>query len=159
MSITQERLKEILHYDPETGAFTWRVDRGSKKFKGLKAGCLRSFAVNIVIDKIQYKAHRLAWLYMTGSFPTEFIDHIDRDPTNNKWNNLRAASCQQNAYNQGPNSKNSTGVKGVSWDCGRQRWKVQVNGAPLSRHKCLLDAISTAYRHQKTIHGEFANHQ
>jgi hypothetical protein len=115
--ITQETLKEVLHYDPKTGLFT-RLKGGSgpNNFIGAIAGFLDDKGyVQICIKNKYYRAHRLAFLYMIGKFPLLYVDHIDGIKTNNKWNNLREATNSQNLQNQKKaNSTNlSTGLLGA----------------------------------------------
>ena len=80
--LTQKRLKELLKYDPETGHFFWLVDRGGIK-AGDEDGCKKRAYVFVSVEDKIYRAHVLAWLYMTGSFPAEFIDHKDLNKQNN----------------------------------------------------------------------------
>lgn len=113
MTLTQERLKELLHYDPETGVFTWLEDRGGRK-AGDIAGCKkRTYNVISVDDRI-YRAHLLAWFYMTGEWPKPFLDHKDTDKHNNAFSNLRIATKSQNMANVGLIKTNNSGLKGVS---------------------------------------------
>lgn len=113
--ITQEYLKDLLHYDPATGVFKWIVPRGRGRVK-IKPGDVagssdgRGYAV-IGIDGKLYRAHRLAFLYMTGSFPKHEVDHKDCDRSNNKWENLREATRSQNLANRG--AQTSLCLKGV----------------------------------------------
>ena len=90
--ITQERLKELLHYDPETGVFTWKVDKGTRARAGQEAGCLNGVSgyIDISIDKKLEKAHRLSFLYMDGSMPPEHTDHINGIRNDNRPQNLYA---------------------------------------------------------------------
>lgn len=98
--IDQARLKEVLQYDPDTGEFIWRQRMSSRAPVGGRAGVTRQDGyVKISIDKRQYFAHRLAHLYMTGKWPQE-IDHRDRNPSNNRWGNLRAVSRSVNLENR-----------------------------------------------------------
>lgn len=111
--LTAQRLREILHYDPETGVFTWRIKRGGK-MPGAVAGCKAVGKVIISIDDTLWRAHRLAWLYMTGNLPTNNIDHIDGNPHNNIFSNLRDVTQLVNAQNiRRPSKNNSIGVLGV----------------------------------------------
>lgn len=112
--LTQERLKEVLAYDPETGLFTWLVSRGRVR-AGDIAGCINPDGYRIVkIDGISHLAARLACFYMTGCWPLIEMDHIDRDEANDRWGNLRQATRVQNLANRGAFSKNSLGLKGVT---------------------------------------------
>lgn len=112
--LTQERLKEVLHYDPDTGVFTWLIDRGSAK-RGNRAGTcgIRGY-IQLTIDGVQYKAHRLVWLYMTGQLPKHQVDHIDRRKWNNAFKNLRDVTPSTNKQNQAdPCANNKSGFLGV----------------------------------------------
>lgn len=83
-TLTQHRLKELLHYEPETGVFTWKVDSrdgGRGHRSGDTAGTLAQGYTVIRVGKVVYKAHRLAWLYVHGSFPEHEIDHVDGKPS------------------------------------------------------------------------------
>jgi HNH endonuclease len=111
--ITQERLKELLSYDPLTGVFLWRVDRGGKR-AGETAGCKKRTYTMISVDDELYRAHHLAWFYMTGEWPEPFVDHRDLNKHNNVWTNLRLATKSQNQANIGLIKSNKSGLKGVS---------------------------------------------
>ena len=111
--LTQERLKELLTYDPLTGDFFWNEDRGGKR-AGDIAGCKRRAYIAISVDDKIYRAHHLAWLWMTGAFPALFIDHRNLNKHNNAWTNLREATKSQNQANIGLTASNKSGLKGVS---------------------------------------------
>jgi hypothetical protein len=96
MTLTAERLREILGYDPETGLFT-RLVRTGRIRAGEVAGTAHSRGYrSIVIDGRVYLSHRLAWLYVHGEWPPEQIDHINRNRADNRLVNLRAAKQSQN---------------------------------------------------------------
>lgn len=126
-------LRELVHYDPDTGDFTWRnrADRSSQwngRYAGKIAGA-RSLSHNrhsIRVDGRCYYAHRLAWLYMTGVWPSGEIDHHDCNPSNNKWANLRHATSSQNNANTRTPRHNTSGYKGVSWVKTHNLWKAQI---------------------------------
>lgn len=111
--ITQEYLKSILNYNPETGMFKWiEVKFGRNVHKNIETLDARGYLV-IKIDYEQYLGHRLAWLYMIGEWPKNLIDHKDGITNNNKWENLREANNLQNMQNRKFSKNNTTGVKGV----------------------------------------------
>ena len=99
--MNQALLKKLLHYDPETGVFVWIVHKSSHALNGAIAGIVRkSGYVEFDINRKRYRAHRLAWLYMTGKWPTNQIDHKNGDRTDNRWENLRDVTPLINSQNQ-----------------------------------------------------------
>ena len=114
--IAQEKLKELLHYDPVTGIFTWLSQASNGINIGHVAGRLNvRGCVEIGICGIVHKAHRLAWLYMTGEWPKEHIDHINGVRNDNRWGNLREATRVINSQNRHKAQRNNiTGFLGVS---------------------------------------------
>ncbi|MCO7736425.1 HNH endonuclease [Brucella intermedia] len=126
-NVTIQRLKEILNYEPETGFFKWRVNRGGKAVQGSLAGTRdRQGYIRINLGGRIYAAHRLAWFYMNGTWPKDQIDHRDLDKANNSWANLREATHAQNQANT--SSKNITGFKGVEKHGSRYRAYIRSNG-------------------------------
>jgi len=125
--ISQERLKELLIYNPDTGDFSRRV--GVKGHEaGEIVGTIRSDKqVVICVDYEFHRAHRLAWLYMTGNWPEDQIDHIDGNRGNNKWNNLRAATASQNQANR-VYEPGASGARGVHKHGNGWRAKIKLNG-------------------------------
>jgi len=113
--ITQERLRELAHYCPETGKFT-HLQSNRRKKAGMHAGSLRNDGyIYVMFDGQRALAHRFAWLYMTGEWPTQEIDHIDGDKANNAFANLRQVSRRVNTENKRKARKNNTtGLLGVS---------------------------------------------
>lgn len=132
--ITQQRLKELLSYDPDTGLFTWLVYRGRCARKGQIAGSIDDGYVKIIIDRNTYRAHRLAFLYVKGVIPTQEVDHINRIRSDNRWSNLREASKSQNMRNKGVHKNNLSGVKGVNYrkESGKYRVLIKVKGKIIS---------------------------
>lgn len=125
--LTVARLREVLDYNPLTGEFTWKVATSNRVKVGEKAGApgVQGYQV-IGLDGILYRRARLAWLFMTGEFPTETVDHIDLDRGNDRWANLRAATMSQNQANQGRPAHNTSGLKGVHLVKRTGRWRAQV---------------------------------
>jgi hypothetical protein len=124
--LTQARLKELLHYDPETGVFTRLVSRnGNNALIGSRAGTPNSHGYTLIqIRGTKHRAHRLAFLYMTGEIPPE-VDHINRVKDDNRWDNLRPATKRENQGNVGLQSNNTSGHRGVSWDKRRGKWRAE----------------------------------
>lgn len=114
--ISQFKLKKLLHYNPRTGIFRWKRAPGFRRdLDGKRAGIIHSDGrVQIMIDYVNYRAHRLAFLYMTGKFPDLEVDHKDGNKTNNRWKNLREASRVVNAQNiRRASSNNKSGLLGA----------------------------------------------
>lgn len=126
--LTQERLREVLKYDPVVGEFRWRIDIGTGRI-GVVAGCLDGKGYLVIkIDRKKYYGSQLAFLYMTGKFAIPTADHKDRNPSNTQWTNLREATRRQNIINSKPTGR--SGLKGASWSEAGQKWKssVKTNG-------------------------------
>jgi hypothetical protein len=99
VKITQERLKELLEYSPETGEFFWKVNHSRKARAGRRAGTNnRNIYIHIVLDGHNYLAHRLAWFYVHGEWP-HLIDHINEIKSDNRLCNLREVPKAVNQYN------------------------------------------------------------
>lgn len=111
--IKQEELKRVLTYDPDSGNFTFNIKKGGMNIGDI-AGYIQADGYRAIsCNGIQYKAHRLAWLYMTGSFPENQLDHINMNKDDNRFSNLRKATRSQNNMNRRSYSNNKLGCKGV----------------------------------------------
>lgn len=130
-ALTLARLRELLHYDPDTGIFT-RVKRCGRMKAGAIAGTKhKDGRVIICIDCVLYKAHRLAWLYVYGKWPDGEIDHKDTNGFHNWIDNLRLATHSQNGQNKRRALSNSkSGILGVRWHLHTKKWSacISVNG-------------------------------
>lgn len=161
--ITQEELKQQLEYNPNTGIFTWAIRKPKVKFGAVAGRTKPKGYVEIRVNLVSYQAHRLAWLYVHGEWPDGLIDHINRDPADNRIANLRVATHQQNFRNVAASSRSSTGVKGVSphSKSGKYRATIRVDGKRLWLG--LFDTITEAgeaYREAAEVHhGDFAHHE
>lgn len=121
--LTQKRLMEVMSYDSLNGLFTWVKPSSNRVKVNDLAGCVCPDGyIKINVDGKPYKAHRLAWLYITGEMPTHEIDHVDGVRSNNQLVNLRQATSKQNKENTGLKRTNNSGYKGVHWDKARQKW-------------------------------------
>lgn len=127
-ALTQDILKELLQYDPSTGDFVWRKDHGVNAKAGALAGVISPVGYRqIGIGSKTYLGHRLAFLYMTGAFPPETVDHANGVRSDNRFENLRAATQSENIANRGPNRNNKVGLKGVSRFGNRYRAQITAN--------------------------------
>lgn len=159
--LTHERLKELLSYDPETGRFTWKVNKGSTARIGVQPMSMNAGGYRrVYIDGRSYRQHRLAWLYMTGQWPTHEIDHINLDRADNRFANLREATPTQNMHNLATPASNTSGRKGAFWHKGARKWmsQIKIDGklVYLGLHKTVDDAAE-AYANAALKHyGEFA---
>lgn len=125
--LTQERLKTLLDYNPETGDFTNKVFRGLRAMPGDMAGNVSQGGyIELTIDKRKYKAHRLAWFYVYGVWPTNSIDHINRVKIDNRICNLRDVTQAQNGQNKTKHTNNTSGYTGVHWHKATKRWRARL---------------------------------
>jgi hypothetical protein len=99
-AVSIERLRELLSYDPNTGALRWKARRHRRKVKRESAQYVR-----IQIEGRLYQAHRVAFAIHYGRWPLPEVDHADRDQSNNRIRNLREATRSQNAANVARSSR------------------------------------------------------
>lgn len=157
--LTAKRLRELLEYNPATGNFYWKTDLGChNKYEGLKAGGVNYHGyVRVAIDGVSYRANRLAWLYMTGDWPSQLIDHVNRNKADDRWENLRLATRSQNRRNAGRAINNTSGLTGVSPAFGK--WRAQISFEGKKKYLGLFttkEAARAAYvSAAKTLFGEF----
>lgn len=130
--LTAERLRELLTYDPLTGVFTWRVNRGGCRV-GEVAGTPHCHGyTTITIDYKRYLAHRLAWLYVHGVFPEHGTDHRYADRSDNRIEHIRPATQAQNTQNlRSHYSNNKCGFLGVSKS--RSMWRAEITVAGVKK--------------------------
>lgn len=153
LELTQETLIKLITYDKETGIFTWKprpikmfkpgkyqlnaCNTWNSRFANKEAGYIwtpKKGKTSYMIIKVtlngkkkDYKAHRLVFLYLEGEFPPESVDHIDGSGLNNKKNNLRKVSHQENMKNKPMRSDNTSGCVGVTWSKNHQKWRACIN--------------------------------
>lgn len=141
--VSAKRLRELLYYDPDLGWFMWLCGT-SRRPTGSVAGSLNVYGYVVIgIDGRVYQASRLAWLYKKGKYPTDFIDHKNRQRDDNMWLNLRAATKKQNMENCELWAHNTTGRRGVTRFRGRFRAQIQHNKK--NRHIGTFDTLEAAY--------------
>lgn len=172
--ITKQLLNELVHYNPETGAFTLlyrdrihfksdgRHKHWNDRFAGRLAGYVRcnGYVFITILDK-KYRAHRLAWLYMTGEFPSDQIDHINGIRSDNRWSNLRSVTNEINAKNQKRKKNNSSGVTGVWWSKQKRKWVAEIMVNYKKIHIGLFSEIekaTAARKEAEKMYGFHKNH-
>lgn len=152
MELTQEIVRELLDYDPETGILTWK-ERDVKWFKSEHASKVwntryankeaftyinKSGHKQGAIFYVNYFSHQIIWLWMTGEWSSEDIDHINGLPFDNRFSNLRHVSHEDNCRNQKLRNTNKSGINGVCWCKNRKRWlaSVTINGKTRIIKRC-----------------------
>lgn len=127
---TLDELRAYLSYDPDTGAVRWvrplRNGRNRKQVRSDEAGYRGPHNITIGFRGVLFAAHRLAWAVHYGEWPTGVIDHINRDPYDNRLCNLRLCSQQQNTFNAGPSKNNTSGFKGVYFRKDTGKWAAEI---------------------------------
>lgn len=147
--ITQEQLKTLISYNPDTGKlYRNGVDISNQRMVS-------------ILGK-NFLTHRLIWLYMTGENPLHQVDHINRNQTDNRWCNLREATNQENNRNKSIRSDNTTGCRGVKYYKNGNRLKryqarIKIDGKYRSLGYYLTaEEASEIYESEaKNIFGEF----
>lgn len=154
--ITALQLRERLQYDPITGLWIWlRSPRAG--YAGRPAGTIDAKGYRVIkIDGQSYKASRLAFLYMTGDWPPDEMDHIDTKPWNDIWTNLRPATRVENIQNRNMRSDNVSGIVGVFWNNARQKWQAQIDKKYLGLFDSLEEAVAARDAAAKESHKDFA---
>jgi len=155
------RLRELFSYDPDTGVFRYIKSPYRGHLVGSVAGTktLSGYS-KIVIGGREYRAHRIAWLWMTGAWPKGEIDNINLDKSDNRWCNLRLATGSQNTANTRAKPFNKSGVKGVCWHKLARKWRATITVNRKQHHLgffCTLESAAAAYAAAAEQHfGEFA---
>lgn len=154
-----EYLRQILMYDPDTGALQWRT-HARASWVGRSAPIKAGNYLRVQIDGRTYAAHRIAWKMFTGSEPVALIDHRNGNGHDNKIANLRPATYHENNRSSSKQHNNKSGYKGVSWHKHAKMWTAQIRDG--KRKICLGYFKDPEDAHQaycgaaKAIHGDFA---
>lgn len=127
-NLTAKQLRELLHYDPDTGIFTWLVRRGMYPAGTIAGNICKDGRINMNVCNQRGFAHRYAWLYVYGVYPTGVIDHINGDNTDNRIANLRDVTRAGNSQNQRhPRSDCGSGYLGVyKNNKGKGNWQARI---------------------------------
>lgn len=157
------RLHELLHYDPETGIFTW-ASGAQPHIVGKQAGSktFRQGYVAITVDRRKLLAHRLAMGMALGKMPVHQVDHINGIKTDNRLANLREATNAENHRNTGVRCTNKSGVKNVYWHKQARKWTVAIRALGkqhfVGQFSDIADAEKAAIAFREAMHGQFVNH-
>lgn len=147
--LTQERLKELVDYNPETGKFTWikkhpmarKIEVGDE-FRSVDS---YGYLMASILGN-RCKAHRLAFLYMTGEWPSDQVDHINGIRKDNRWCNLREVNNLNNHRNMKLQKRNISGVTGVFWHKKNKKWRAMIRANGRNLHLGVFDNLSDAKR-------------
>lgn len=158
--ITQDYVNQLFEY--RDGELFWKIKHSRNILIGKKVGSkTKRGYFQLRIDKKFYLIHRVIFLMHYGHLP-EYLDHIDGNPSNNKIENLRAATLTQNQYNKKLNKNNSSGIKGVSWKITLKKWEVRIQIKKIPKIIGYFDDLELAglvvQEARNKYHGEFANH-
>jgi hypothetical protein len=156
--ISASELREILHYDPLSGEFRWRVTRGSSRAGDLAGSVGANGYRRISLGKKSYQAYRLAWLYVYGKWPLGWVDHRSRQKSDDRIANLRDATPQQSAINRHHGTPNKYGLMGVSKKGGKWVAKIRdgENRRYLGTYNTAEEANASFEKARAMLHGEFA---
>ena len=177
IKITQNLLCEVLDYNEDTGDLRWKIrgehlfDDGIRlnsrqkakswnaRFAGKKAGYLgkEGYFNCTLMDKI-YRSHRLIWLMKTGSWPDQ-VDHINGVRLDNRWENLRDASHQENMQNMSRPINNTSGVCGVSWDKNKNKWQANIRENGKQKFIGRFDKFEDAVKARKVAEQSLGYHK
>jgi hypothetical protein len=155
-----EFVRDLFHYNPETGSVTWK-NKG-KRLNGKEAGNLdKNGYIRIECRGARLCAHRIAWYLYRGEDPPEQIDHINGCRSDNRICNLRLANYNQNLSNSKLSKRNSSGIKGVTFNKACNKWQAQISANNESYYlgcfSDLKEAAIVVSNARKILHGEFAN--
>jgi hypothetical protein len=159
-SLTKEYLHSLFKY--KDGDLYWKVSVSPRAQAGNKAGCFDSSGgyYKTSINGKDYGIHRIVFAMHHGFFPT-IIDHIDRNPANNRIENLREATVSQNAWNAAKNSRNTSGYKNVLFRKQKNKWtcRFKVNGKHIMRGAFNTAKEASVYAEilRQEFHGKFAS--
>lgn len=161
LELTCKRLRELLRYEPDTGDWYWRVRINSKVDVGDAAGTISVHGYRIItLGGTKYRASRLAFLYMTGSWPVNEVDHENRCKLDDRWINLRDVTGSENQINRDLQSNNTSGFRGVHWHTRDCKWIVQVKKENqnffVGQYDSLEEAVVARDLAAKELHGSFA---
>jgi len=156
MNITHDRLVQVLHYNLESGVFTWKINRPRARAGSVAGHVNKRGYLKITVDGQEYAASRLAVLYVTKKWPRNEVDHRNEDKLDNSYRNLRDVTHAQNEHNQSkPQSNNKLNIQGVCASQGRYMAQIKVGGVVkyLGRFDTPEEASQKYQRSKLIYHG------
>ena len=162
--LSQEMLKERIHYDKETGFFTWLdVKVIANRARNKRAGCTNRAGyvqIGLKVNGKYYRffAHRLAWLYEHGEFPSGSLDHINHSKTDNRITNLRIATQRENLRNQSMSSNNTTGHTGVTLRKSSNKYYAHIKVNYKQKHLGSFENVEDAAKAVKEARAHYGFH-
>ena len=162
--ISQELLKAKMHYDRETGVFTWLdVKINATNVRNKVAGTINGagyvhMGFSVGGKYYKFSAHRLAWLYEYGEFPSGSLDHINHDKTDNRIINLRIASHRENSRNRSMQSNNTTGHNGISFRKPRNKYLAYIKVNYKQKHLGSFENVEDAAKAVKEAREHYGFH-
>lgn len=160
--LSREELMSRLSYDRDSGVFIWTKVSPQKNWTlGKSPTCVSPNGYLLIrVQGKNYLAHRLAWLFVHGEWPTHHIDHKNRDKLDNRIGNLRECTQGQNQHNQVKRKQNKSGWKGVSWSKEKEKWKAQIclnkKNKSLGYFDDVKEAAEAYIFAALELHGEYA---
>ena len=149
MQLSQTELKSLLLYNSLNGEFTWSKCKNKNQVKiGDRAGHVSKAHgyETIKINGKDYRSHRLVFLYVNGAMPAGEVDHVNQNRSDNRLENLRIVTTQDNLKNKSMMKNNSSGFNGVNWNKNYNKFEVRISvnkkSVFIGRFKCLIDAVS-----------------
>jgi len=153
--LNQAKLKELLDYNPDTGGFIWRVYRSRMAKAGAPAGTKNDLGyVRIIVCGKQYAAHRLAWLYTHGQWPTSEIDHINQNKADNRIANLRQVTRSENCQN-----KSDATLPGITWHKPTAKWQARIKINQKLIHLGVFQNVEDAKAARKQAEQKYHTHR
>jgi hypothetical protein len=151
---------KYLDYNPESGVFVWKIKTKTSDIGDIAGNTNWRGYTSIWINGTQYYAHRLAWAFFHGCWPSGDIDHINENKSDNRIANLRPASRSENMFNRGKNKNNTSGIKGVVFCKATNKWRAQImidrKSVNIGRFKTKEEAANAYMMKAKELRGEFA---
>ena len=158
-TITHAELKAVLRYYPHSGRFWWlKAKAGRQRSKPVGSPKEVASYLQIMISGVSYLAHRLAWFYMTGEWPSDEVDHEDRNKQNTAWKNLRPATHKQNSENVAVRKHSKSQIKGVHYDRKRRTWQAYIDHEGKRRHLGRHPTSDLATAARKSAEADYFTH-